>query len=166
MALLVFGKSICSLCGRVIQQGQRTYSFAAFILNELDPIFRFSDGAFHDHCIRNDQRGMEAIRRYEERSLSTGPGRRICVVCNTEVTSPDDHLFIEHLSAFGDAPLYKFNYLNFHRACLYRWKERESFLESVKVTLASGYWKGGYLFELLKNFSCPVPPTQSGSHSE
>ena len=151
MALLIFGKSVCSLCGRVIKQEESTCSFPPFVVNELDPCFVFSDGAFHETCVHEDEHehGVEALRCVDEWASRVGPGKRKCVVCETEITDPDDYLFIERLLGRDSDPLRAFNYTHLHKSCLPRWESRSRFIELANAALASDSWKGPYLAHLI-----------------
>lgn len=50
MALIIYGKTVCPICGNVIKEGQEVIAFSPFILNELDPLYFFNDAAFHTQC--------------------------------------------------------------------------------------------------------------------
>jgi hypothetical protein len=150
MALLIYGKSVCSLCGRVILQDELTCSFPPFVMNERDPCLVFSDGAFHEACVRNHKHGADALRRADEGASRVGPGKRKCVVCKTEVTNPDNYFLIEHLSDREDDPLREFNYTHLHKSCLPRWDGRFQFIELGNAALAAGSWKGPYLVRLIE----------------
>jgi hypothetical protein len=150
MALLLFGMSKCPLCGQVIEQGQSTWSFPAFVLNELDPCFFFSDGAFHEQCVLKHKLGAYVHQRVEEWASRVGPGKRKCAVCKAEVTDPDDYLQIEHLSDREGDPLRIFNYTHLHKSCLPIWESRQHFIELATAVLTLGSWKGCYLAQLIK----------------
>src|SRR5438034_11391672 len=47
MALLIRGKTKCSLCGQVITDGEEVMSFGPFVTNRRDPLLRYSDQSFH-----------------------------------------------------------------------------------------------------------------------
>ena len=150
MALLIYGRSACSLCGQVMKQEDPTCLFPPFVMNELDPCFEFSDGAFHDACVRKHKYGADALRRVDEWFSKVGPGKRKCVVCKSEVTDPDDYLLIEHLSDREGDSLQAFNYTHLHKSCLSRWDNRSCFIELASVALTSGSWKGPYLAWLIE----------------
>jgi hypothetical protein len=145
MALLLYGKSKCPLCGHVIKESEPAYCFPAFVVNELDPCFFFSDGVFHEVCLKQHPHGSDAIRSAEEWYSRVGPGKRKCVVCKEEVVDPNNHLLIERLSGQRADPLHAFNYTHLHKSCISKWEERLRFIDLVKATLASGAWKGAYL---------------------
>ena len=149
MALLIFGKTVCPLCDRVIKSGESTHSFPAFVVNEKDPCFIFSDCAFHEECVRQHKLGAYATQRVEGWVSKVGPGKRKCVVCQNEVTNPDDYLLVEHLSDDANDPLRAFNYTHLHKSCLPKWKSRDYFVGLVNKVIASGRWQGGYLAHLL-----------------
>src|SRR2546427_3362411 len=82
LPILIRGKTVCSLCGRVINEGEEVTMFSAFIPNELDPLLIFHDGAFHAGCFRRHPLSAEADRRCNESLERTGPGHRKCTVCD------------------------------------------------------------------------------------
>jgi predicted nucleic acid-binding Zn ribbon protein len=150
MALLIYGKRVCSLCGKLIKQEDPSCSFPPFVVNELDPCFLFSDGAFHEACVLKHKHGVDAIRRVEEWAANVGPGKRKCVVCKTEITDPDDYLLIEHLSDREGDPMREFNYTHLHKSCLSRWEGSSRFTDLANATLASNSWKGPSSLDLLR----------------
>lgn len=158
MALLIYGKTVCSLCGRVIEQNEPTCSFPPFVVNESDPCFVFSDGAFHEACVHKHKHGADALRRIDEWASRVGPGKRKCVVCRLEVVDPDDYLLFEHLSEREGDPLRAFNYTHLHKSCLPRWEIRPRFVELASAALASGFWEGPYLARLLSELDVGRKP--------
>ncbi len=145
MALLLFGKSTCPLCGRIINEGDAVYSLPPFVVNELDPCFPYTDSAFHETCLRVYRYGSEVLRRVDEWYSKVGPGHRECAVCKTEITDPDDYLLIEYLSDHEDDPLHSFNYTHLHKSCIPRWQSRPYFIELARKIQESDSWKGPYL---------------------
>jgi hypothetical protein len=68
MALLIPGKTQCPLCGKVIEQGQATAGFPAF-LGSSHPLSRYSDAVFHADCFVNcpDKAALDALfKRYRD----------------------------------------------------------------------------------------------------
>jgi hypothetical protein len=117
-------------------------------MNEADPCFLFSDGAFHQACVRQHPQGHEALRRLQQWSLNVGPGKRRCAVCQKEVTDPGDYLLIEHLSSRPSDPLAAFNYTHLHQSCLPKWSNRLQLIELIRQEMNAGTWKGPYLSQL------------------
>jgi hypothetical protein len=151
MALLIFGKTQCGLCNRVLEQGEAVRSFPAFAVNEQDPLLLFSDGSFHQACLDADKRKNDVLYRVEELVANTGPGKRACAVCKAQVTDPDDYLLIGHLSDREADPLRQFNYTHLHKSCLPRWEKKELFGRLARAALTSRFWRGNYLNNLLKD---------------
>ena len=50
MAIILRGKTICSLCGKVIQQGDHVTASTHFISDQAHPLWKFSDSAMHREC--------------------------------------------------------------------------------------------------------------------
>lgn len=163
MALIIYGKSSCSLCGQTIERDDAVVSFPAFVVNELDPCFALSDGSFHEACLHKDVRAGEALRRVEEWAAHVGPGKRQCAVCGMQVVDPDNYILIEHLSERDDDPLSFFNYVHLHRTCIPKWDARVRFDALAKDRLASGAWKGSYLPHLIEQIGAAAADKPAGS---
>lgn len=50
MALILFGKTECSLCGNVIMDDDDIVANSHFIADRNDPLWRFSDSTMHRSC--------------------------------------------------------------------------------------------------------------------
>lgn len=50
IAIVVRGKTACSLCGRLISETDNTVMFPHFLWDDTHPLFRFSDTAMHRRC--------------------------------------------------------------------------------------------------------------------
>ena len=50
MALIILGKTECSICGIVIEDRKEIVSTTHFITDQNDPLGRFSDSAMHKSC--------------------------------------------------------------------------------------------------------------------
>jgi len=61
MALLFLGKSQCPICGKVINEEDRYYCFAAFVANPKDPLYFFNDACFHSDCLNQHPFIQEAF---------------------------------------------------------------------------------------------------------
>lgn len=149
MAIIIRGKTKCHFCGAIIEEGQSVSSFPHFIRNELDPLSVFDDGAFHLDCFHNHPLAGEAEQRYEEILERNGPGKRVCVVCNQQITNPDDYFTLGHLTAERASPLYGYNYTQAHNSCLSDWGELRKVVELIKELQLSGKWRGDGLTSVL-----------------
>lgn len=149
MAILIYGKTECPLCGKPIWEGQKVVAFSPFVDNELDPLWMFNDGAFHAGCFYEHPLAEEAQRRYQEIRKRHGPDNRFCVVCKREIRDPDDYFAVGHLVENVLHPLYRYNYIQAHRSCLPRWDELSHVYELLKDLKQSGAWQGQSLDELL-----------------
>jgi len=158
MAILLLHQTRCRLCGDVITESVGTVAFPAFIWNEADPLWIFTDAVFHDACFQMHPLATHAMNRYEELSERSGPGNRECVVCRTEVTDPDDYLFTGHFTDDPDRPLHAFNYLSLHRSCIPLWSEREELGRLIRELRDSGRWKGPWLDIVLEAIIKGVQP--------
>jgi hypothetical protein len=153
MAIVILGKTPCLLCGEVIREGQEVVAFPLITSNELDPLWKLSDGAFHAECFRRHPQAGKATARYVEIQERTGPGHRYCIVCGGEVTQPDQYFTLGHLTDDRRHPLYQHNYSQFHRACLANWTDLEQVSDQLEVFERSGAWRGealGWILDILR----------------
>lgn len=149
MALIFLGKSKCSLCGMVLEEGQDITAFPAFVSNELDPLLLFNDAAFHRECFNNHPLAKEAETRRREIGERLGSGNRSCVVCKRQIMDPDDYLAIGHLTADPFHPLYRFNYTQAHLSHLKDWVDLPLVYELLTNLKESSGWRGRSLDYLL-----------------
>jgi|SRR5215469_5953140 len=61
MALIFPGKTRCGICDKVIGEDDAIVAFPAF-LRLGHPLWRYSDGAFHERCF-NESPDKEAVER-------------------------------------------------------------------------------------------------------
>jgi len=149
MAIIIEGKTACPLCSNILEKGQEVVSFPAFVGNGLDPLWPFSDAAFHSDCFEQHPLSSEAIARYEEMREETAPGSRACVVCKAEIEDPDDYFGLGHLVSSPTHPLYRYNYTHAHTSCLPRWSEISRVQRMLQKLKESGHWKGRSLDDVL-----------------
>lgn len=63
VALILLGKTECSLCGKVIMAGDDIVATSHFIADRNDPLWRFSDSAMHRSCFLTwDQREAFVVK--------------------------------------------------------------------------------------------------------
>jgi hypothetical protein len=142
MAIVILGKTTCLLCGKPLLQGQKTVQLSPFVANEADPIWKFSDGAFHEECFRRDPLADMAERRYREFKEHETSAHRRCHVCGKPLLSPNDYIPFGYLTDDPSHALYRLNYAAFHRSCLPSWSEIGSVYELATAQMRSGAWKG------------------------
>ena len=150
MALLLRGNSKCPICSNVIQQEDDVTVFPHFILNQADALFPLSDAACHSNCVNSDAVGRQMLVATRGYYACTGPGKRICVVCENEVSDPDDYLLIGYLGrSTGDA-LGRFEYTHLHRSHIHEWKQVDEFLSLAKKAINSDQWQGDALYNIIR----------------
>ncbi|MFL6286025.1 MAG: hypothetical protein ACJ74Q_23020 [Pyrinomonadaceae bacterium] len=159
MAILIYGKTECLLCGKPIYEGQEIVAFSPFVSNELDPLWVFNDCAFHTECFNEHPLAEEAQARYKEVRERHGPGNRFCVVCKKEIFDPDNYFAVGHLVEDVFHPLYRYNYMQAHRSCLPKWAELSYFYELLEDLRQSGNWLGKNLDEFLAELRNASPFT-------
>jgi hypothetical protein len=66
MALIFRGKSACSICGRILMDGDEIRGFPAFIADRSDPLWKYSDSAVHASCYEKWEHRTEFELKYTE----------------------------------------------------------------------------------------------------
>jgi len=149
MALIFNGITECKLCNCKITDKDSIVAFPAFIVNECDPLFMFNDSVFHESCLLKHRSSDEILQRLRKYSHATGPGKRKCLVCKSEIKNPDDYLFIDYLTSDERKFLYKYNYTHLHKSHIDKWVDREEVIEELVRLNDSENWSGKYILRLL-----------------
>ena len=149
MAILLRGKTVCTLCGKPIVENQEAVGFPPFVSNELDPLQIFSDGAFHASCFWGHPLAMQAEARDVESREKNPPLTRECWVCRRTIDNPDEYLGLGHLTDDARESIHALNYAQFHRACLPGWTDRGKMCALLEEFMNSGKWKGPKLAQIL-----------------
>jgi hypothetical protein len=151
MALVLDG-SECPFCGQPMwhSRGDRITAFPPFVGNPLDPLEVFSDGAFHEECVRRHPLGKEALARIDYGQKNQGRLRR-CAGCGQDFTV---HTFeaaciFYHLTSDPSQPAFQFNYHAVHPECLAGWDRLDEAIGAIEALWNSGAWGGDYLPNLL-----------------
>jgi hypothetical protein len=135
--------SPCGLCGAVLAEGERTVRFQAFVPNRKDPLFTFSDGAFHENCLHMHPFGDRALEMKELiRKTFADPARRRCPVCSEAILDPDDHFATGYLTSDPDHPLFEYNFLQFHQSHVESWPRTKELRELLRREVELGQWEG------------------------
>ncbi len=66
MALILTGKTKCSICEVVIQESDDIVATTSFIADRNDPLWRFSDSAMHRHCFMAWEYRTTFVKKYNE----------------------------------------------------------------------------------------------------
>jgi len=66
VALILRGKTECSICGSVIKDEDEIVAATHFIRDPDDPLWRFSDSAMHKACFLEWHQRGEFVKRYNE----------------------------------------------------------------------------------------------------
>lgn len=157
MALIILGKSLCSICRKPLMEDDEIVSFPPFAANRRDPLHRFSDAAFHRVCFAAEPLAESAIRRSEEVRAAGGPGDRRCVICGEQIKDPDDYFGTGFLTDDPSNPVFEFNYLQLHRSHFPRWDRATEFRRSVETFIASDLWEGPQIkFDPLPRWVIPT----------
>ena len=66
MALILLGKTQCSLCGNVIMTADEIVATSHFIADQDDPLWRFSDSALHRSCFLTWDQRVAFVAKFNE----------------------------------------------------------------------------------------------------
>lgn len=149
MAIFVPGIR-CSISGREISSAEEAVLFPAFVANEADPLYIFSDAVIHKEIFDTHPLSASANARLAEVACRALPANRRCRICKKLVENPDDFIGLGHLVAVEDHPLHEWNYACFHRSCLVGWSDRERLVGLLEALDKSGNWRGAGLRRLIK----------------
>jgi hypothetical protein len=142
MALLFVGHSECGICKQTIESAGEAAGFGAFVLNESDPLYRFSDGVFHQRCLEADvlgRRCLEVADRFDERC---GPAVRRCAVCGEAMLDHRDAFGFGVLSSDPASRLYELNFLMLHCSHVSDWSGVAEALALLRGALSDGELSG------------------------
>lgn len=154
---LIFPGMECKLCGEVIQQGDRIEAFMHFVGNSRDPLYKFTDGAFHADCFWRDPLAQEADR-VRTRLIEVGKNQ-VCEVCHQAITfeeaMKDDLMPFGYLTMDVASPVYKYNFLWFHKSHLCEWDEIDAARNAFKSLAGSPEWDPRRLGVMELVLTCP-----------
>ena len=66
MALISRGKTECSICGVVLEEGDDLVATTHFIADQADPLWRFSDSAMHGSCFLEWEQRQNFVQKYND----------------------------------------------------------------------------------------------------
>jgi hypothetical protein len=66
MALILLGKTECSLCGGVLKEDDDIVATTAFINDRDDPLWPFSDSGMHKACFLAWDQRSKFVKKYNE----------------------------------------------------------------------------------------------------
>jgi hypothetical protein len=151
MAILFNNITKCGLCNKVINVEDEIIAFPAFILDKCDPLFKFTDSVYHKSCLLDNYLGEAASQRLAFFLNNTGPSKRKCIVCKSEIINPDDYLLIDYLTSDKRHFLFKYNYTHIHKSHLNKWKDREKVINNLIKLKDVQCGNEAYISRLIKN---------------
>ncbi|NUQ73299.1 MAG: hypothetical protein HUU21_07070 [Polyangiaceae bacterium] len=157
MALVILGKTLCSICRLPLMMDDKIVSFSPFVANRRDPLFQFSDAAFHQACFARNPLAEAALRRSEEVRVRGAPGSRPCEVCGQQIKDPDEYFGVGFLTDDPASPVFGFNYLQFHRTHFSQWERAREFRRLMEAFLSSDGSEGPFItFDPFPHWVVPV----------
>ena len=123
-------------------------TFTAFVSNAVDPLYGFNDAVFHSSCLAREPLAAEALKRQSETVDRLGPSSHLCAVCGQRIAQWNENVTIPYLSASAKE-LVPFDYLQFHRSCLVRWKDLAVATRQISASVEKGSVAGKDIDRLL-----------------
>jgi hypothetical protein len=140
---------ICSISGQAIESVENAMIFPPFLTNEADPLFVFSDAVIELKVFKDHQLAADALNRLKEVKENRPPNNIICTVCKCKIVDPDDYIGFGHLVKVGTHTASSFNYCHLHKSCVCKWNNYSATIAELRNLLASQYWRGPWLKQLL-----------------
>ncbi len=157
MAILLLGKTNCTICNNTIYENEEYYSFPSFVINTKDEIYFFNDSSFHCHCLTTMPSSESALQMAELFIKSVKPENRKSIITGKAIIIYKNHVFIDYLTSDKKDFLYKFNFAHVDKTELSIWKQRESLIDHLIKLKSSDNWKelegGKYLTKLIDDLS-------------
>ena len=66
MALVLLGKTECSICGVVLNEEDDMVATTHFIADQNDPLWQFSDSAMHRSCFLEWEHKLSFVKKYND----------------------------------------------------------------------------------------------------
>ena len=91
MAILILGKTECSICGQTLNEGDDIVSTQHFIHDQEHPLWRYSDSGMHRSCFLSWEHRADFVNLYNG-TLGTyvwGNGKRHHMRDNGDITVAD-----------------------------------------------------------------------------
>lgn len=148
MSILITGSTRCPLCGEVIATSEEALQFPAFAWAENDPLWQFSDASVHTTCFASDPRRVRVESVVAELMAKTGPGNRLCAVCQTQVVDPEDYLMLPRLTHDEANPLFRFRYTHLHKSHVPNWRAYDDFMLLLRRSIVDVPWVAALIDEL------------------
>ncbi|MBX3060918.1 MAG: hypothetical protein KF770_31035 [Anaerolineae bacterium] len=107
MTIIIYGKTVCSICGKVIRPDQKAIGLPHLISNELDNLFIYNDGAYHHLCfekVPENEILFSYLRDYEELTE-----RLNAAISTGLINNPEEILSTGVLSSDPKNPLWAYN---------------------------------------------------------
>ncbi len=139
MALYVEGVR-CAVCNKPVSKVQEMVLFPSFVANKKDPLYIFNDAVCHSHCFDSHPLSNSARTIYDKTVRMSKTHN--CVLCKNEIDRPDEYFCTGYIIDDESNPLFEYNFLQFHRSCLFNWSRFEEFRYLVEKYQISDKWEG------------------------
>jgi hypothetical protein len=142
MAIIILGKTKCQICQNPLLEADEIVGFPPLFANRRSGFRLFHDAGFHRSCVESHPLGPRAIALLERFMQSTGPGRRLCAACGSQITDPEDHFGAGLLTEDPSSPLDEFNFVSLHQSHFPMWIRGPEFRRLVEANQISDAWDG------------------------
>jgi hypothetical protein len=154
--IVIAGKTICKICGKVIENNDDIIAFPPIISNSKDPLYLFHDAAFHLKCFNSHPNANRMRTVWDQANQRTRPLK--CEICTQLLHYSEDFLPLGLLSSDPNNPLFHFNYMIFHKHHLTQWPELSN-VYNLLLKIPKESWGGNILENLIQEISKWVKQT-------
>ena len=110
--------------------------------NEIDPLFIFHDGVFHEACFARHPLKDAAIERYASVETHSNPETWHSFISGLLIDDPTDYLPVGHLTDDEGSPLFEFNFAHFRRSELKEWDRLTELIDLLTASKERGELAG------------------------
>jgi hypothetical protein len=129
----------CQICAQPILREEAKVFLPPFVVNQLDPLFKLSNGASHRRCYEVHASRADIEARLELAAAFRDRKHR-CVVCARKIAR-SDLVTPGFITADRESPLFRFNYVTAHKEHLDQWEHYPTLkrlLEELQCSPAGG----------------------------
>ena len=156
MAIVILGKTTCTLCGRVLYGDDDVVSFPPLFYNQRDPAWILNDAGVHRACLLDHGLADRALQKLQDFETHRGQPK-VCIVCNQEITDPADYFSTGPLGEGPDDPLQAVSWIEAHLSHLPGWEQTPELVRVLEESSHSSEWEGDVLEQILAKIRSVLP---------
>lgn len=161
MSLILRNKTRCSICNKLILEGERIRSIPDFSYGLDSPYDFFSGKIFHEVCFISHAQSNNVLEHLDK--IEEEYDKKVCFISGEPITidnikHPDNHIFVGYLTKDKGNPLFKYNNIHLNKRYLEFWKEKDSFKKLLLKSVSKLNTNEKHLQSLLYELDSPIHP--------